>query len=61
MIDVACADCGRTYLVDDGLAGRILTCKRCGARREIPGPECPSSTFVRAPTLTGSGTGRTST
>jgi hypothetical protein len=39
MIAFSCAGCGKSFEVQDDLAGRRSRCKRCGAVMRIPAPE----------------------
>lgn len=36
-ISFACSQCGKDYVVSDGLAGKSAICKACGARMTVPG------------------------
>lgn len=38
-IAFACPDCSKTFKVDDSLAGRKATCKKCGTKFRIPASE----------------------
>lgn len=38
-IAFACPDCSKTFKVDDDLAGRKATCKKCGTKFRIPASE----------------------
>src|SRR3954452_12382040 len=55
MIAFSCAGCGKSFEVQDDLAGRRSRCKRCGAVMRIPAPEpvlaplAPLATPVPAP------------
>lgn len=37
-----CTSCGRTYTVNDSLAGKKAKCKACGAEMRIPTPAAPT-------------------
>lgn len=36
-ISFQCSQCGKDYVVSDGLAGKSAICKACGARMTVPG------------------------
>ncbi len=41
MIKFACPGCGKTFRVDNALAGRHARCRACGTRIQVPGAEPP--------------------
>ena len=35
-ISITCAECSSSYLVEDGAAGKLIKCTRCGAEVAVP-------------------------
>jgi hypothetical protein len=56
MIAFTCVGCGKSFRVDEGLAGRRSRCEKCGAVTRIPSPGpppvAPASRPTPAPTVT---------
>jgi hypothetical protein len=50
-ISFSCGQCGKDYLVSDGLAGKRATCKACNFRMTVPGgqPAAPMPVAVARP------------
>ncbi len=58
-ISFKCSQCGKDYVVSDGLAGKSAICKGCGARMTVPGEPSELHTEV-VPAEVGSGPGEPS-
>jgi DNA-directed RNA polymerase subunit RPC12/RpoP len=50
-IDFACDGCGKQYAVADGMAGRRVRCKACGAAMTVPRPPAPLAVSGGLPTM----------
>lgn len=48
-ISFSCSQCGKDYVVSDGLAGKSAICKACGARMTVPGAAAVAAGDVPAP------------
>ncbi len=48
-ISFTCGQCGKDYIVSDGLAGKRAMCKACGNRMQIPGDSAVDAVAVSAP------------